>query len=467
MQRESTTMQAIEPITRRQFMQRAAGGALLASGLVTGISLAARHPNVVLIITDDAGYGDIGSYGAPDIKTPSIDSLARDGVRLTDFYANAPLCSPTRAALVTGRYQQRYAIETALHSAKLAPETGLPALGYSLPQLLKNSGYSTALIGKWHLGYKPEFSPNAHGYDYFFGFKSGYIDYYQHVDGMGEPDLFENETPVKRGGYMTDLITERSKQFIVQNAERPFFLEVAYNAPHWPYQTPGKPSVALNNGRFRHPHEHPYSTRADYIAMMEHADRGIGQILQTLEQHELASDTIVIFTNDNGGEWLSRNAPLFHRKWTLWEGGIRVPMLARWPGVLPAGTVSRQVGITMDLTASILAATATPVPAEACLEGVNIFPILQGREPILERTLFWRTRIGEHWQRAVRSGDLKLLVDGQAEMVFDVRRDVGERNDMTSYRQDVAGRLRAQLMEWEKDVDAEAQKNGTAKFNVQ
>ena len=167
---------------------------------------AAGRPNVVLIITDDVGYGDIGSYGAPDIKTPNIDSIGREGVRLTDFYANAPLCSPTRAGLVTGRYQQRFAIESALGNANTATEQGLPASGKSLPQLLKTNGYATALIGKWHLGYKPEFSPNAHGYDYFFGFKSGYIDYYQHTDGAGQPDLFENDTPVRVDGYSLSLI---------------------------------------------------------------------------------------------------------------------------------------------------------------------------------------------------------------------------------------------------------------------
>src|SRR3954471_14843393 len=166
---------------------------------------AAPRPNVLLIVTDDVGYGDIGSYGAPDVKTPNIDSLARDGVRLTDFYA-APQCTPTRAALISGRYQQRFRLEAALGGAKTpAAATGLPATGYSLPQLLKTNGYATGLVGKWHLGYKPQFSPNAHGFDYFFGFKSGFIDYYQHTDGDGESDLFENQSPVHVDGYMTDL----------------------------------------------------------------------------------------------------------------------------------------------------------------------------------------------------------------------------------------------------------------------
>jgi arylsulfatase A-like enzyme len=439
--------------------------ALLLWAASAGAQAPAARPNVVFIITDDVGYGDIGSYGAPDIRTPNIDSLARDGVRLTDFYANAPLCSPTRAGLVTGRYQQRFAIEAALGSPPGAAEQGLPTTGRSLPQLLKVGGYATALIGKWHLGYKPEFSPNAHGYDYFFGFKSGYIDYYQHTGGNGQPDLFENAEPVTVDGYMTDLITQRSTRFIEQNAARPFFLEVAYNAGHWPYQVPDRPSTAVRNAAHLMPHDENTSTRADYVAMMERADQGVGEILRTLDRLGLAANTLVIFTNDNGGEWLSRNAPLFNRKWTLWEGGIRVPAIVRWPGRIPAGRVSPQVGVTMDFTASILAVTGTAVPADAKLEGINILPILAGEQPVVERTLFWRTNAGGHQQRAVRSGDMKLMIDGNHTMLFDVRADLGEREDVAAQRQDLARRLRTQLTAWEADVDAEAMANGSVTFN--
>ncbi len=414
----------------------------------------AARPNVVLIITDDVGYGDIGSYGAPDIKTPNIDSLARDGVRLTDFYAQ-PQCTPTRAALISGRYQQRVRLEQALGNVNTAAgEQGLPATGRSLPQLLKNNGYATGLVGKWHLGYKPEFSPNAHGFDYFFGFKSGYIDYYQHTDGAGMPDLFENATPVHVTGYSTDLITDRSVTFIQQNAQRPFFLEVAYNAAHWPYQVPDKPSTAIGNARHLFAHDENPGTRADYVAMMERADRGVGQILAALAKAGVAQNTLVVFTNDNGGEWLARNAPLFHRKFTLWEGGVRVPMIARWPAGLPRGRVSRQVGITMDLTASILAATNTPVPPGARFEGINLLPVLEGKSPEIERTLFWR--ITPRQQRSVRSGDWKLLVDGGHVMLYNLRDDIGERNDLAQQRQDIARKLRPLITAWEMDVDAEA-----------
>ena len=425
---------------------------MLAAALTAAPSAAQTKPNVVLIVMDDVGYGDYGSYGAPDIKTPHVDRLARDGVKFTDFYA-APTCTPTRAALITGRYQQRTGLEAPLPSPP-AGGRGLPATGRSLPQLLKNNGYATGLIGKWHLGYRPEYQPNAHGFDYFFGFLSGLVDYYQHTDQTGMPDLYENGTPIKVDGYMTDLITERSVKFVEQNAQRPFFLEVAYNAAHWPFQVPDHPSVAPDNARFVQPHEEPTSTRRDYAAMLERADQGVGRIVDTLQRLGLTRNTLVIFTNDNGGEWLSRNAPLYHRKDTLWEGGIRVPLIMKWPDRIAAGRTSSQVGIVLDLTATIVAATNSPVPADAKLEGVDLLPLLTSRTP-LERTLFFRIT-GTRQQRAVRQGDWKLLLDAGDVLLFNLRQDVGEHTDLARERPDIARRLRPLITEWEKDVDSEA-----------
>ena len=443
---------------RRIILLAAAMAAAVATAPISAQSGEARRPNVVLIITDDVGYGDFGSYGAPDVRTPHIDSLAKDGVRLTDFYANGATCTPTRTGLMSGRYQQRFALERPIGSATSADaEMGLPATGRSLPQLLKNHGYATALIGKWHLGYKPEFSPNAHGFDYFFGFKSGFTDYYHHVSGDGRPDLFENDRAVDVPGYMTDLITERAVGFIEQNRQRPFFIDVSYNAGHWPYQPPGAPSKARDNGRHLSPFDEATSTRADYVAMLEHADSGVGRILQALDKLGLRENTIVIFTNDNGGEWLSRNTPLFHHKGSVWEGGIRVPAIIRWPGRIPAGRVSGQVGITMDLTASILAATGTPVASDAGLEGIDLLPVLEGRAPEVERTLFWRVP----GQQAVRSGDWKLMMDGGRPMLFNLRTDIAEHNDLIGQRSDIARRLRPLLAAWQENVDAEAKRTAT------
>jgi arylsulfatase A-like enzyme len=423
-----------------------------------GLAQSAREaqPNVVLIITDDMGWADLGSYGATDIRTPNLDRLASEGLRLTDFYANGVTCSPTRAGLISGRYQQRYGIESPLPNAARAGDQGLRATGNSLPQLLKNRGYATALIGKWHLGYAEERTPNAHGFDYFFGLKSGYHDYYTHRDGEGEADLWENDTAIEVAGYTTDLVTERAARFIDEHQDGPFFLDVAYTAPHWPYQVPGNPSVAPDNARHVMPHDLVTSTRSDYVVMVEHLDRQIGELLGVIERAGVADDTIVIFTNDNGGEWLSSSAPLFGRKWTVFEGGIRVPAIVRWPGRIPAGSVSDQVGITMDLTASILAVTGTPVPAETKLEGVDLFPVWEGRAPQLERTLFWRSGSGAAKQTAVRRGDWKLIVDGPHTYVFNVRTDLSERNDVAKWRQDIAQELYPLITSWETAVDAEA-----------
>lgn len=418
-----------------------------------------RPPNVVLIITDDVGYGDLGSYGAPDIKTPNIDRLAREGVRLTDFYSNGPTCTPTRTGLISGRYQQRFGLEAPLGArGKGDWDRGLKPTGRSLPQLLKNAGYATALIGKWHLGWKPEFSPLAHGFDTFFGFKSGYVDYYQHTTGGDAPltdDLFENDNPVVVPGYMTDLITDRSVRFIEQHGKQPFFIDVSYNAAHWPYQRPDAPSTARDRSRHLGPFDDSTNTRADYVAILERADAGVGQILAAIDRAGLRENTIVIFTNDNGGEWLSRNAPLFHHKGTVWEGGIRVPAIVRWPGRIPAGRVSKQVGITMDFTASILSASGAAIPPDTQLEGINLFPVLEGRAPEIERSLFWRVT-GPAPQLAVRSGEWKLVVDGGRPMLFNLRTDTGERQDLIGQRTEVARRLQPLLERWGASVDAEA-----------
>jgi arylsulfatase A len=431
---------------------------IVSVALAMGSAQQPSRPNIVLIITDDMGYGDLGSYGSTDIKTPNIDSLATAGVRFTQFYANGSTCTPTRAGLITGRYQQRFSLERPLsHESSPDGKLGLAPTGHSLPQLLLNHGYQTGLIGKWHLGYLPQFSPKAHGFGSFFGFKAGYIDYYQHTDAGGQPDLFENDTPVKLEGYMTDLITERSVSFIGANAKSPFFLEVAYNVPHWPYQVPDQPSTAIDKARHVLASDENPGTRADYVKMMERADHGVGQILAALEKHRLSGNTLVIFTNDNGGEWLSNNGPLFNRKFSVYEGGIRVPAMMRWPGRIPAGVVTDQVGVTMDLTASILAVAGAPVPADARLDGINLMPLLAPGVPPQPRTLFWRVVNANMNQRTVRDGDWKLFMDspGRA-MLYDLRNDIGERRDLSASNPAITRRLTQLLIAWEKQVDADA-----------
>ena len=412
-----------------------------------------RPPNVVLILMDDLGYGDLGSYGALDVRTTNVDRLAREGVRLTDAYANGAVCTPTRTALITGRYQQRFRLEWALGATPGDLELGLPATGTSLPALLKANSYATGLVGKWHLGWKPEFGPLTHGFDEFYGFLSGAHDYYTRNTADGPPDLYDNTTPVEPAGYLTDEITRRGVSFIARHADGPFFLEVAYNAVHWPFEPPDRPPTDATVRPLRQmPDDSVAATRQDYVRMLERADQGVGQILAELERRGVANNTLVIFTNDNGGEWLSRNAPLYHRKGTLWEGGIRVPLILRWPGRLPAAKTSAQVAITFDLTATILAATRTPLPAGYHPDGIDLLPVLRGDSPV-ERRLFWRINRPNRRQQAVRSGRWKLLVDAGQYLLFDLSNDPGERTDLTARHPDIVVALKGALAAWDKDVD--------------
>jgi arylsulfatase A-like enzyme len=366
------------------------------------------------------------------------------------------VCSPTRAALMTGRYQQRVGIEDVLTILPANVERGLPATGRTLPALLKQNGYETALFGKWHLGYKPEFGPNAHGFTEFFGFLSGAVDYYTHQRNDGKPDLFENTTPVTSEEYLTDAITRRAVSFIDRTASRPFFVEVAYNAAHWPFQPPERPPAVRDPTQkptlYQGPSAEVPATRQDYARIVEHADAGIGRILTALERHGLTSNTLVIFTNDNGGEWLSRNAPFFNRKGSLWEGGIRVPLILRWPQRLPAGVISPQVAVTMDLTATILSATQTAVPADYPLDGIDLIPHLREGAATITRQIFWRGVPHTRVQTAVRDGDWKLLNDEGRPFLFNVRTDQGERDDLAARRPDIVRKL-SQLHEaWLRDV---------------
>lgn len=389
-------------------------------------------PNVVLITADDLGYSDLGSYGADDVRTPNIDGIGRDGVRLTDFYASASTCTATRAALITGRYQQRIGFEGPLPARS---ERGLPASKHSLPHLMGEAGYATALVGKWHLGFLPQFSPLAHGYDHHFGTKAAFADYWEHTSGADRHDLWENDEPVHRDGHLTDLITGESVAWIDRNAGRPFFIHVSYTAPH------------MGGG---------LHDRGEYIAAVEQMDRGVGEILEALERHGLTERTLVIFTNDNGGGPLSRNYPLFHRKRTVWEGGVRVPAVVRWPDRIPPGRVSDQVGITMDLTASVLAAAGVAVPPDARPDGLDLLPILEGRSPEVERTLFWRTADGS--QAAVRRGGWKVMGDAISGgvLLFDLRADPGERDDRYYRQPELAEELATLLRAWVREVDEEA-----------
>jgi arylsulfatase A-like enzyme len=355
---------------------------------------------------------------------------------------------------MTGRYQQRVGLEWVLTPADTAK--GLPATPPTLARRLKDAGYATALVGKWHLGWKEEFRPTRHGFDEFFGFLSGAVDYYGHRNEAGQPDLYDNDRPVEASGYLTDLVTARAETFVDRQADRPFFLEVAYNAPHWPYEPPdlapppdfpsGSVEEVINQWAFD-------GRRADYVRMLERADAGIGRVLAALDRHGLADRTLVVFAGDNGGESFSRMGPLFHHKGSLWEGGIRVPCLLRYGPRLPAGTVSTQPAITMDLTATILAAAGVEAPADPPLDGVDLAPLLAGGGRLQERTFFWRLPAGNR-TTAVRHGKWKYVAERRFPgLLFDLSVDPGERHDLAALHPELVARLRALTADWERAVD--------------
>lgn len=447
-------------------LQLVIGSSLIGQGaparVPQGAAGGSSHPNVVLIIADDMGYGDLSSYGAPDAKTPNIDRLAREGVRFTDAYANAAVCTPTRVALITGRYQQRVGLELAF-GGPAADTAGLRVSEASLPARLKTSGYSTGLFGKWHLGIKREFAPNAHGFDEFFGFLGGAVDYYTHNASLStRHDLYEDTSEVRVPAYLTDEISKRAVQFVDRHKAGPFFLEVAYNATHWPFQPPDVPPDARKRFESILPGDTAGPTRVDYVRMLERMDLGVGKILAALDANALSQNTLVIFTNDNGGEWLSRNDPYFHGKNTLWEGGIRVPLLMRWPGRIDAGQTTAQVAITMDVTATILAATKTAPSPSLPPDGIDLVPVVGASRLQVERSVFWRIFNRTRTQRAVRSGQWKLLVDGglgmlgTAEvvhiMLFDLKADPGERRDLAAQEPARVSQLLGAIEKWEGDV---------------
>jgi arylsulfatase A-like enzyme len=404
-----------------------------------------RKPNFIFILVDDMGYADLSSFGSKDIRTPNIDRLAKEGVKLTQMYSNGPVCTPTRAAFITGRYQQRAGLEWAINATEKEP--GLPVEEGSLARMLKTNGYATALIGKWHLGSKPEFLPARHGFDEFFGITGGNADMYSHRNLPGENVLYEGEKPTEVTGYLTKHLSRRSVEFIQRQKDKPFFLYLAFNAVHWPFQRPNRPDMARTRETWFD------GTRADYVEMMQSVDSAVGQVLNTLDRLGLAKDTLVVFTSDNGGERLSDMGPYFNTKGTLWEGGIHVPGLARWPAALPKGKVSNQVAITMDWTATILAAAGAQ--PERQLDGINLLPILQGKQAAQDRTLCWRIDRTGFRQQAIRSGKWKLVTQPTSVnlLLYDLERDPGERRNLFYEHQDKAKELQARLAAWDKEMN--------------
>ena len=430
-------------VTRREFLNTAVGTTAMITASRVGQSASLERPNVLFILADDLGYGDLSCYGRPDYRTPVLDNLARQGMKFMSAYAAAPVCTPTRCALVTGRYPQR--IEVGLYEPLGARnmDKGLPPDHPTVASLLRKNGYDTALIGKWHLGWRPEFGPNRHGYEEFFGILSGAGDYFTHKssDSTGS-DLWENLAPIERVGYLTDLLSDRAVQFIARPRTRPFYLSLQYTAPHSPWEGPEDAAI----GHTSHG-DGPMTAGGSlkiYSSMMKSMDTGIGRVLQALRREKLERDTLVIFTSDNGGERYSYNWPFSFQKLYLWEGGIRVPAIVRWSGVTPAGRITEQPAITMDWTATILAVTGTPADPSYPLDGEDLMPVCKGTRAAYDRTFFWRTQTRD----AARMGNWKYLKESDGEHLFDLSIDPGEKNDLRMTHAETFERIRNQYLAW-------------------
>lgn len=430
-------MSEVRPLSRRH---TAVVLSLLFSLFSSGITLAQSRPDIILFIADYVSYGDIGPYGGTEIHTPNLWALAREGVRFTNAYSPAPLCSPARVALFTGRYPQRAGFERNVGWPK-GPD-GLPPSETTIAQMLHDEGYRTALFGKWHLGMDTDSLPNNHGFDEFFGFLDWSLDYYSHRTIDGKPGLYQNGNPVQAEGYTTELFTDRAIRFIEENdGDRPLFVVVSYNAALPPHQPPGG-----QRGEPRDATNWFEGTREDYVQVVEAVDTGIGQVLEAA-----SDDALVLFTIDHGSRELGRSTPLFHGFRTLWEGGIRVPLIIRWNGHVPAGLVSEQLSINMDLGATILAAAGT-TPSRK-LDGIDLVNILDGTIAPYERTFFWRTDYHAYKQKAVRSGRWKYVLDDTMEMLFDLESDIGERNNLATKQTGELAKLKQALASWEANID--------------
>ena len=412
------------------------------------------RPNIVFIVADDLGYADLGCYGGRDASfgpvSPVLDGLAAQGLKLTQGYSNSPVCSPTRFALMTGRYQYRLrgAAEEPINSKSRGSTTlGLPPEHPTLPSLLRDAGYRTALMGKWHLGYPPAFGPLRSGYDEFFGPMSGGVDYFTHCSSTGQHDLYLGDAEQQEDGYLTDLITDHGLDFVRRMAGgarsgTPFFLSLHYTAPHWPWETRDDEALAQEvKGNLFHLHGGNIDT---YRRMIHHMDEGIGRLMELLRAEGLERDTLVVFTSDNGGERFSDNWPLVGGKMDLTEGGIRVPWIAHWPAVIAPGSISTQTCMTMDWSATMLDAAGARAAASHPLDGRSLMPMLRDATWHDDQPLFWR--MNHRGQRAMRHGPWKYLrVDGH-DYLFNLEGDERERANLAPIAPE---RLAAMVQAWE------------------
>jgi len=410
--------------------------------LVAQLADAATKPNVLIIVADDLGYADIGCQGVlKDLKTPNIDSIATNGVRFTNGYVSCPVCSPSRAGLLTGRYQERFGHE--FNPGGNPPELfGLALDQVTIADALRKAGYTTGIVGKWHEGNRDGFWPTDRGFDSFFGFLGGAHTYTNNAELHGLKSIMRDKSPVSVPEYLTDAFSREAVDFIEKNHEKSFFLYLPYNAIHTPQEAPQKYQERFSEISDKH--------RRMALAMLSAEDDGVGRVLDKLREHHLEENTLIVFHSDNGGPTPangSRNDPLSGYKGQVWEGGIRIPFLAQWKGKIPAGQVIDQPVIQLDDFATACAASGAQMPKDRVMDGVNLLPLMMGEtKDRPHQILYWR--FSPQW--AIRDGDWKLVQFGKTPMqLFDLSKDVGEKRDLASSQPEVVKKLRAEFEEWD------------------
>jgi len=433
--------------TRRDFLKKCAG---VAGGFIlSSQTLAVRtgdRPNIVLIVSDDQGYADASCYNHPEpVSTPNVDRLAAEGVRLTDGYASAYVCAPTRAGLLTGRYQQRFGFYTGGDS-----RVGLPLSEVTVADLLKKEGYATGVVGKWHVGLEPEYRPLQRGFDEFYGFLGhGAHDYFKLQITDEYTSIYRNDKPINDTGYLTDNLAREAVSFIERHRRRPFFLYLPFNAVHWPLQAPDDYVKRFNTGD---------ENRDIYLAMLTSMDEAIGQVLDALKRTGADGNTLVIFFSDNGGakKNFANNGVLRDYKQTVYEGGIRVPFIVRWPGKLPKAAVCSEPVISTDIMPTILSAAGVELPGDRVYDGKDMLAALRGetKEP-LHKALFWCDG-SDQW--AVRAGKWKLLSRKGSLELYDLEADISEKHNLAAQRPGVVEEMEGIYAQWRSQMGEQISK---------
>lgn len=404
-----------------------------------------QKSNIIIILADDLGYGDVGCFGSTKVKTPHIDALAADGIRFTDFHSNGAVCSPTRAALLTGRYQQRTGIVGVVTAAGHR-HAGMDLDETTFAEMLQTGGYKTALFGKWHLGYRPEYNPIRQGFDQFIGFVAGNVDYQAHLDQTGIEDWWKQDKLTPEVGYSTDLITDHGVEFIQRNQESPFLLYLAHAAPHYPYQGRQEPQFyTRKKGKTKKPFR-----PGVYEEMIEVMDEGVGRIRHAVDNANLSENTLIIFFSDNGPSRPGSSGRLRGKKGSIWEGGHRVPAVAYWPGKIAAGTVSHETVMGADLLPTMAAIAGALLPEDVQLDGVSLLPHLTQRKELAPRPVFW----GIKNRLAIRRGHYKLITttNFSKPTLYNLQTDISESRDIAEQHPKLVQELLQLLRHWHESV---------------